>query len=157
MPGGGHMYLGLMTRGTQLMAAFWLSFIMAVMLELPILGVPAMIILFFYAQFDAAHNRRQLMMGYPAEDTMLFPKLGFAWTPVYTGILLLILGGWLLFQNMLNFLARTVPGLYRLLSEFSRMMPGLLIILAGLYIISQYNRKRSSHQGDSSPAAVEEK
>lgn len=146
MPGAGHMYLGLMKRGTQLMFAFWLSFVLTVMFKQPLLGVPLMVIIWFYAQFDATHIRRKLNMGIPVEDSLVFNRLGFEWKPLYTGVLILAFGGWLLIQNISVMIAKVLPWVIRdWIFKFTDMVPALLLVMVGLMIIAHVNRKQSNH------------
>lgn len=144
MPGGGHMFLGLMKRGTQLMAVFWVCFILALMFKQPLLGVPMMVTVWFYAQFEAMHIRRKLNLGTPVEDTPIFSQIGFTWKPLYTGVLILAFGGWLLIQNLSMMIASALPRFVRdLIANIGDMMPALLLVLVGLLIIANINRKRA--------------
>lgn len=149
------MYLGLMRRGTQLMAVFWLCFILAVMFKLPILGVPLMIIVWFYGQFEATHVRRKLNMGITVEDTPIFNHLGFRWKPLYTGVLILAFGGWLMIQNLSTLIAGFMPWYIRdLIASLSSMAPALLLVLLGLLIIANVNRKNRSDTPPQDPPSA---
>lgn len=144
MPGCGHMFLGLMKRGTQLMAAFWLCFILAVMFKMPMLGMPLMAIVWFYAQFEAMHICRKLNAGIPVEDTPVVRSLGFEWKPIYTGALLMAFGGWLLIQNISVMIASALPRFVRdLITNVGTALPALLLLLAGLLIVANVTRKSS--------------
>ncbi len=80
IPGVGHLYLGLMTRGFTFMVAFfgWITFVsflfmasrqegfMVLFLILPIL--------WFYSFFDALHQRRRMAEGEQVEDISLIAE-----------------------------------------------------------------------------------
>jgi TM2 domain-containing membrane protein YozV len=58
VPGGGQMYMGLMKRGMQIMALFFATFTLTVVLDIPSIGVPLILLVWFYNFFDTIHIRR---------------------------------------------------------------------------------------------------
>lgn len=74
IPGVGHLYLGLMTRGFTFMVAFfgWITFVAFLAIAshqdsflVLLLVIP---ILWFYSFFDALHMRRKIVSGEPVAD-----------------------------------------------------------------------------------------
>lgn len=113
MPGAGQMYLGYMKRGVSLMSIFWLIVCLAGFLNISFL-LFLLPIIWFYAFFDTL-NLRSMSYEFLPHDDFLFhlssiPNGAFSnffrHRHLLGGILLILLGGYILLHNIL------LPSLY---------------------------------------------
>src|SRR5690554_7549685 len=87
------MYLGMMRRGTELMAIFFASiFIVTVALGLSEIGVPLFIITFFYSLFDAQHINKAIRRGEIVQDQNIFFKKDYGLNGYHYGLIAIVLG-----------------------------------------------------------------
>ncbi|HHY81113.1 MAG TPA: hypothetical protein GX505_00305 [Clostridiales bacterium] len=143
VPGAGHMYLGLMRRGLELMAAFFACiFIVADLLHLAEIGVPLCIIIFFYSLFDAQHLNKAIRRGETISDTgqQFFPKI--ALNAYHMGIAAIVLGLIFLMDRLRSYIIHFIPDIAY--SMIERSIVPLLIIALGLYIIKNASREKEN-------------
>jgi hypothetical protein len=134
LPGAGHMYLGLMRRGSEIMIAFFASiFLVADVLQLAEIGVPLSIIIYFYSLFDAYHLCRSVKKGDEVADSNFLMLSGFTLNGYHMGIAAIALGFIFLIDRlhgyMIHFISSLAYGI------FQRSITPLLIILLGLYLV----------------------
>jgi len=143
LPGAGHMYLGLMRRGLELMAAFFACiFIVADLLQLAEIGVPLSIIIFFYSLFDAQHLSKAIRRGEPVSDTgqQFLPKIAF--NAYHMGIAAIVLGLIFLMDRLRGYMIHFIPDIAY--SMIQRSIIPLLIIALGLYIIKNASKENGN-------------
>ena len=149
LPGAGHMYMGFMKMGLSLMAAFFFLIFFASWLNIgPLLFIAPLI--WFYSFFDCMNKRYSTDEEFSQlEDNYLFSideivKIDrgiFKKHRKYTGIALVILGGYLIWNNVINSLARFMTErVYAAISSITRVAPqviiGIAIIVVGLKLVS---------------------
>lgn len=98
IPGAGHMYLGLLKQGAQLMAAFFLILIAASWLNLTIL-VFILPVIWFYSLFELYHLLEDEQEGLPADHSDVFEW--FSQHPQWLGWGLIVLGVLVIVQRVL--------------------------------------------------------
>lgn len=99
IPGAGHMYLGIMRKGMELMAAFFLAFYLTDFLRIS-LFMMAVPIIWFYSMFDVMH-KVSLKEEINKNEMLMISKFGF--TNNYGklfGIALVFIGLVLILQQM---------------------------------------------------------
>ena len=141
LPGAGHMYIGFMKMGLSLMAAFFFLIFLSTWLRIgPLLFVLPLI--WFYSFFDCMNKRystdEELLL---LEDKYLFSldelvkidKGIFKKHRLLGGIILVFLGGYLLFNNIIDSLSNFIPSeMYNLINNLTRVAPQIII---GTFII----------------------
>lgn len=149
LPGAGHMYLGLLKQGVQLMILFFLSIFLADWLRLNILVVFAPVI-WFYSFFDAMNK---LALDELPNDELFFSSwfsTEGSWIrnkAKFIGYTLIILGIILLFERIM------VPELEKLINwkirEYIQTgIVALLFIAGGVKLISGHKVKSLEGNGD---------
>lgn len=159
LPGAGHMYMGFMKMGLSLMAGFFFVIFLSNWLNIgPLLFVLPLI--WFYSFFDCINKRYSTDEEFLLlEDRYLFSldeivkidKGIFTKHRLFSGILLLLLGGYLIWNNIMHSLWRYIPNeLYNAISEVSRVAPqiiiGIVIIFVGVKLV--IGKKRESEIND---------
>lgn len=144
IPGAGQMYMGFMKRGVCLMAAFFLFIFLGSWLEMGLLLL-VLPIIWFFSFFDT-HNLRSMPDDefYAMEDDfIMFPEVGKLLHNKYRNVfavVLIIIGVFVLWNNMFDLLYRLLPDYISNLSyDIGRKIPqifiGFAIILLGIYLI----------------------
>ncbi|AFS77941.1 hypothetical protein Curi_c08710 [Gottschalkia acidurici 9a] len=101
IPGGGHMYLGLMKKGLQFMFLFFGVIVITDLIYSARSFTILNIMIWFYAFFDAYHTRKKLESGSEVEED-LFSEFHLGEVkPKYIGIGFVGLGCILLIQQSL--------------------------------------------------------
>ncbi len=154
VPGAGHMYMGFMKMGLSLMAAFLFIIFLSSWLNIgPLLF--ALPLIWFYSFFDSINKRYSTEEEFLLiEDNYLFSlnelvkidKSIFKRHELFTGILLLLLGGYLIWNNMLHSLSRYMPdAVYNVIYSVTRVAPqiiiGVAIIILGAKLIMGKKRE----------------
>ncbi|MBC8061024.1 MAG: hypothetical protein H7Y18_10180 [Clostridiaceae bacterium] len=155
LPGAGHMYMGFMKMGLSFMSAFLVGIFLSSWLDIgPLLVILPLI--WFYSFFDCMNKRYSTEEEFLIlEDNYLFSldkfvKLDeniFKKRRVLAGVLLLFLGGYLIWNNTLHLLARYIPDrAYEVINNLTRIAPqiivGVAIVIAGVKLI-QGKKKES--------------
>jgi len=148
LPGAGHMYMGFMKMGLSFMAAFFFLIFLSSWLSIgPLLFVLPLI--WFYSFFDCMNKRystdEQFLLF---EDDYLFSldELGkidkgiFKKHSLISGILLVLLGVYLIWNNFINILAGHISDeAYNAIHNITRVAPqiiiGVAIIIVGAKLI----------------------
>ena len=99
VPGAGHMYLGLLRQGAQLMALFFLTMFITDWLHLSLLAF-ILPVLWFYSLFDAYHLLEEESDGLRPDESPLFDWLRSH--PSWIGWGLIILGGLVILQRIVT-------------------------------------------------------
>lgn len=148
MPGAGHMYMGFMKMGISLMAVFFFLIFLSSFFSIgPLLFVLPLV--WFYSFFDCMNKRYSTDDEFlTLEDKYLFSldelvkidKDVLKKHRLASGILLIIIGGYLIWNNILNTLSAYISSeLFNLINDVTRVAPqiiiGIVIILAGLKLI----------------------
>ena len=159
LPGAGHMYMGFMKMGLSFMAAFFFMIFLSSFLDIgPILF--ALPLIWFYSFFDCMNKRYSTDEEFLLlEDTYLFSldelakidKGVFKKHGLFTGILLLFVGGYLIWNNIMHSLSRYMGDeVYGAIYEITRMAPqiiiGIVIITVGVRLIK--GKKRECDMND---------
>lgn len=97
IPGAGHMYLGLLKQGTQLMAVFFLAMFITGSLNIGVLGF-ILPVLWFYSLFDVYHLLEEEQEGLHPYESELFTW--FDKHPGWIGWSLIILGVLIILQRV---------------------------------------------------------
>jgi len=158
MPGAGHMYMGFMKTGLSLMSAFLFLVFFSSWLSLgPLLFILPLI--WFYSFFDCLNKRfvadEEFLL---LEDNYLFSidkllKLDseiFQKRKLFAGIILLLLGAYLVFDNIMQGISRYIPReVYLVVHNFMRLTPqiivGVAIIVIGIKLIIGKRRERETN------------
>ncbi len=158
MPGAGHMYMGFMKTGLSLMTAFLILVFLSSWLSLgPLLFILPLI--WFYAFFDCLNKRFSSDEEFTAmEDNYLFSmdrllRLDgelFNKHRLLSGIVLLLLGVYLLMDNLLRSVSEYIPSeVYNAVYNFIRLSPqiivGIAIIALGIRLIMGKKRESESN------------
>jgi len=148
MPGAGHMYMGFMKTGLSLMSAFLFLVFFSTWLSLgPLLFILPLI--WFYSFFDCINKRfvadEEFLL---LEDSYLFSidkffRLDnelFQKRRLFAGVILLLLGAYLVLNNIMQSLARYIPQeVYQVIYNVMRIAPqiivGIVIIVIGVKLI----------------------
>lgn len=96
IPGAGHMYLGLLKQGTQLMTVFFLVVFVTNWLHMSLLAF-ILPVLWFYSLFDAYHFLEEESNGVQTDESPLFEW--FRSYPAWMGWGLIILSGLVILQR----------------------------------------------------------
>lgn len=160
MPGAGHMYMGFMNKGLIYMSAFLLMSAIAVMLNIPLFIMPA-IVIWFYSFFECWNIR-----GLSDEDFSKFEdKAEFGQFSVkkieidpnksklYIGIGLLLIGLYMLLDKCYSLLCYFIGSYFERYYEiFAYTVPklafSLLLIIIGVYLIKKNNKQNISDISD---------
>ena len=155
MPGAGHMYMGFMKTGLSLMATFLFLVFFSTWLSLgPLLFILPLI--WFYSFFDCINKRfvadEEFLL---LEDNYLFSMEKFFRLDselfqkrrLFTGVILLFIGIYLVLNNIMNSIAQYIPQeVYHAIYNFMRIAPqiivGIAIIVIGIKLIM--GKKRES-------------
>lgn len=150
MPGAGHMYLGFTKMGISLMAIFLFIIFLSSWLSIgPLLfGLP---LIWFYSFFDCSNKRYSTDEEFLLlEDDYLFSldelvkidKDILKKHSLISGILLVLLGIYLIWNNLINTLFRYMDmsgRLYNVINSATRLAPkviiGIVIIVIGAKLI----------------------
>jgi len=148
MPGAGHMYLGFMKMGISLMAVFFFLIFLSSWLRIgPLLFVLPLI--WFYSFFDCMNKRYSTDEEFLLlEDNYLFSldelikidKGILKKHRLFSGLLLVFLGVYLICNNIIDSLAGYMPdALYNVINNVSTVAPqiiiGVAIIVMGAKLI----------------------
>jgi len=145
IPGAGHMYLGLMKKGIEIMAAFFSCiFIVADLLQLAEIGIPLCIIIFFYSLFDANHMGNAIRRGDSISDSeqSFLPKINLS--AYHLGIAAIALGIIVLMDRLKGHMVHFISAFVYTMIE--RSIVPLLIVALGFYlIISNASSGKKAH------------
>ncbi|NLW92263.1 MAG: hypothetical protein GXY34_11780 [Syntrophomonadaceae bacterium] len=98
-PGAGHMYLGLLRQGAQIMAAFFLTLCLVSFLGLRVF-IFVLPVIFFYSLFDVCHLLDEESDGLRPDTSLIFDW--FSDHPHWLGWGLIILGLLVMVQRVIN-------------------------------------------------------
>ncbi|WP_298843675.1 hypothetical protein [Clostridium sp.] len=155
MPGAGHMYLGFMKMGLSLMTIFFFIIFLSSFLSIgPLLFILPLI--WFYSFFDCLNKRYSTDEEFLLlEDKYLFSldeivkidKNVLKKHSLFSGILLILLGSYLIFNNVINSLSQYMPqNVYNSIGDLIRMAPqiivGIVIVVIGARLIIGKKRER---------------
>ncbi len=159
LPGAGHMYMGFMKMGLSFMAAFFFLIFLSSWLSIgPLIFILPLI--WFYSFFDCMNKRYSTDEEFLLlEDNYLFSLDEFAKLDkgifkkhtLGSGILLVILGGYLIWNNIINSLSAYISDeVYRTIYKITKMAPqvilGIVIIVVGAKLIT--GKKRECDMND---------
>jgi len=105
VPGAGHMYLGLLKQGTQLMTVFFLVVFVTNWLHMSLLAF-ILPVLWFYSLFDAYHFIEKESSGVQTDESPLFEW--FRSYPAWMGWGLIILSGLVILQRAVTPILETL-------------------------------------------------
>ncbi|EOD00939.1 hypothetical protein [Caldisalinibacter kiritimatiensis] len=100
IPGAGHMYLGLMQRGLQIMFAFFGVIALSNIFTTADFLNPFAVIIWFYSVFDCYHLRKKVQHGENIQDEMIVDMNLKEVNPVYWGGGLIVLGSLILLNEL---------------------------------------------------------
>lgn len=139
-PGLGHLYMGMMQRGFQLLVGGVLGSILIGMIFPPLLGlyIPALI---FYSIFDAREAHLRIAQGLEVEDKGFIDLKNWkmTWNPRYVGYGLIGIGLLAFYNVMLDDLLyvffRNSAVYGKIVDAANGTLLGLLAIGAGLWML----------------------
>jgi hypothetical protein len=148
VPGLRHMYLGLMKRGLQFLATFFILVAFASTINiLSPLFVPLACIVWFYSAFDSYHCRKMLARGEAIPDNPIFEDYGYNDIKVYlserksaVGTIIILLGVYMLFKEVSHYAYN--EGMFRIISIASNMFIPVLLIIGGIYMLSKAKKDK---------------
>lgn len=140
IPGGGYFYLGLMKRGLQAMVIFFGAFFVSQMANMDFLAAFVTPIMIFYSVFDTQQLLNRMNAGEIVEDRELFDW--GSWQSRHN-----LIGGALIVLGLLALMNSLAPYLfdYHLVS---RIVPPVVIIGIGIYILYKNTKKGGDGSGD---------
>lgn len=146
VPGLRHMYLGLMKRGMQFLAAFFV--LVAFLATTGMFGslfVSLACIVWFYSAFDSYHCRKMMSRGETVLDSPILEDYGYSEIRLYfserkttVGVIIILLGVYMLFKEIRNYaynvdiIPRTIA---RIMNIASNMFIPALLIIGGIYML----------------------
>jgi len=138
LPGAGHMYMGFMRRGLQLMVLFfgtiWLGSLSTPIGISDLVTVLAAPVVWFYSFFDSLGISGRLARGEVVADRGIFAGNG-TFTPAAWGWALVVIGALLLLGNFMYLLPAAV------ITWMRRTVPPLVLIALGVAVLwCQKNR-----------------
>lgn len=139
LPGAGHMYMGFMKMGLSLMAAFFFVILLSTWLSIgPLLFILPLI--WFYSFFDCMNKRYSTEAEFLLlEDDYLFSleelvkmdKGIFKKNKMFSGIILVLLGCYLIWINIIRSLSSYMTEeLYNAINNVTRVAPQIIIGVA---------------------------
>ena len=139
LPGAGHMYMGFMKMGLSLMAAFFFIILLSTWLSIgPLLFILPLI--WFYSFFDCMNKRYSTEAEFLLlEDDYLFSleelvkmdKGIFKKNKMFSGIILVLLGCYLIWINIIRSLSSYMTEeLYNAINNVTRVAPQIIIGVA---------------------------
>lgn len=155
LPGAGHMYMGFMKIGLSFMSMFFFLIFLSSWI-----GIGELLfilpLIWFYSVFDCANkaslNDNELLL---VEDKYLFSIDKFVKLDkdilekrrVFTGILLLFLGIYLVANNIMHVLERYIPYeiygvIYYSIKQVPQVIIGVAIVALGVKLIMGKKRER---------------
>lgn len=158
LPGAGHMFLGFMKMGLSLMAAFFFIIFLSSWLNIgPLVFILPLI--WFYSFFDCMNKRYStdeefLLLEdnylFSLEELVKIDKGILKKHRLFTGILLLLLGVYLIWNNILYSLSTYLPNeVYNAIYAMTRIAPqiilGVAIIAVGAKLISGKKKEFDSN------------
>ena len=158
LPGAGHMFIGFMKMGLSLMAAFFFVIFLSSWLNIgPLVFILPLI--WFYSFFDCMNKRYStdeefLLLEdnylFSLEELVKIDKGILKKHRLFTGILLLLLGVYLIWNNILYSLSRYLPSeVYNAIYAMTRVAPqiilGVAIIAVGAKLISGKKKEFDSN------------
>ncbi len=135
IPGVGYLYLGLMRRGLQTMVVFYGTIFLAAALNFEEITALVLPVILFYTIFDTLQLLKQINDGQQVEDKLLFETGSLEARKGVIGGGLIVIGAIALLNNLL-------PHFFAYHYYLSRVVPAVLIIALGVYILVR-NGKRS--------------
>lgn len=148
MPGGGHMYLGVMKRGLQFMLAFFGIIALANFFYATEFLVFFSVVVWFYSFFDCFHIRKKLENGEEITEDLIFPVDYKNINSKHLGIGLLVVGGIILLNeffdqliyitNRMNINSETIRVAVRMLRN--SFFP-IVLIVVGFFILKKSSKK----------------
>lgn len=133
IPGVGHLYLGLLTRGLHFMLLFFGGVFIVFLTEMEELII-LMPIIWFYSLFDALQKYDLLKEGI-VEDT---PLIQVGQVRSYHRILaygLIGVGGYLLLERLVQFISSYFEHSWSIMHEFRLVAVALVFILIGFRLL----------------------
>jgi hypothetical protein len=158
LPGAGHMFIGFMKMGLSLMAAFFFVIFLSSWLDIgPLVFILPLI--WFYSFFDCMNKRYStdeefLLLEdnylFSLEELVKIDKGILKKHRLFSGILLLFLGVYLIWNNILNSLSSYLPNeVYNAIYAITRTAPqiilGVAIIAVGAKLISGKRKELDSN------------
>lgn len=136
VPGAGHMYLGFMKRGIQIMILFFgIIFITDLARPLDMLNI-LLVVIWFYSFFDCYHLKKKIDRGEYVEDEEIVKSFNF--NKYYIGIILLVLGGIALLDQIFEMLNIMIN--HQIMGMVRNSVFPVLFIIAGLLILYKYKK-----------------
>lgn len=144
LPGGGHMYLGLMKRGLQFMLLFFgIIALSSFFYSADFLAFFAVVV-WFYSFFDCFHMRKKLVYGENVDEDLIFPIDIKNMNAKHLGVALIVLGGLVLLNeffdqivyitNRMNIYSESIRVTIRIVRE--SIFPVVLIVI-GFFILKK--------------------
>ncbi|WIV11391.1 hypothetical protein [Proteiniborus sp. MB09-C3] len=144
IPGGGHMYLGLMKRGLQIMLVFFGIIALSSFFYSADFLMFFATVVWFYSFFDCFHMRRKLERDEDIDEDLIFPVDIKNINARHLGIGLIVLGGLVLLNeffdqlvyitNRMNMNSESIRVAIRLIRD--SIFPVVLIIF-GFFILKK--------------------
>ncbi|SCG82655.1 hypothetical protein DW1_1059 [Proteiniborus sp. DW1] len=144
LPGGGHMYLGLMKRGLQFMLLFFGTIALSGLIYSADFLIFFAVVVWFYSFFDCIHMRKRLEHGENVDEDLIFPIDTKNLNAKHLGMAFIILGGLVLLNelfdqlvyiaNRMNIYSESVKVTIRLIRE--SIFPVVLIII-GFFLLKR--------------------
>lgn len=148
IPGCAHMYLGLMKRGIQILAPFFLCVFIALwtnMLEFVL--APAAIVIYAFSFFDGYNCLRNIKAGKKVLDEPIIEGLNFnkliEGRGYIIGIILVVLGAFALIDSLASAL-RFNEYAYRIFRYFREFTPAAILLILG-FIFMVKGRKNTKN------------
>lgn len=143
-PGAGHMYLGLLRQGAQIMAAFFLALCLVSFLDLRVL-IFVLPVIWFYSLFDVCHLLDEESDGLRPDTSMIFDW--FNDHPHWLGWGLIILGILVIVQKVIS------PTLGYMLSPaiknyIETSLVAILLIGGGIKLLAGNKADNDNRDGD---------
>ncbi len=146
IPGLGHMYLGFMKRGVQIMLAFFgVIAVSTVIYQSGSISTALATIIWFFSVFECFHLRRRLQAGEEVVEELFLNPINKKMNLYHIGIGLLVFGGWLLIdistkRMFYTFGINRLKVLYEIMDTARNLMLPFLLIIGGIWLLKRHKK-----------------
>lgn len=141
IPGGGHMYLGLMKRGLQIMLGFFGIIALTNIISFAEPLIFFCVLIWFFGIFDVRQYAHKKLNNQPYKDEVVFDVHLNTVNKKLVGFVIIAFGGFVLFDNSMD-LIKFFDVEYRIINMIKESILGLGLIGLGLYLLKLHSNRK---------------